>query len=155
MVKNNQGKRDRGENRSRYRSGGVREMARERPVAAAGLAAAAVGAGVFLWSRRSQISEQLSHLSDQIGEMTSRGGSEEFEMADGGSSESWSSGSSSGSGGSSGEFMGSGGSGSMGSGMSGVTGMGSSSGSSGGKSGKGGRSGGSTSSASGSNRSRN
>ena len=63
MPKNN--------NRNRSRSneyGGVRELARERPIATAAAAAAAVGAGVFLWSRRNQISNQLSELSDQISE---------------------------------------------------------------------------------------
>jgi hypothetical protein len=114
------------------------DTARERPVAAAGLAAAAVGASVFLWSRRSQISEQISNLSDQIGEwnenMSSRGGSsDDFEMA--GSESSFSSGSSgSRSTGSSSQFggamSGSGASGSAGSGMSGGTGLGSTTGAS-------------------------
>jgi hypothetical protein len=49
---------------------GVMEMARERPIAAAAAAAGAAAAGLFLWSRRSQISQQLSNLSDQIGEWT-------------------------------------------------------------------------------------
>ena len=57
------------EGRNQY-SGGMIDMARDRPFAAALGAAAAVGAGVFLWSRRNQISEQLSGLSDQIGEWT-------------------------------------------------------------------------------------
>ena len=86
---------------NQYNSGWI-DTARERPVAAAAAAAAAVGASVFLWSRRSQISEQLNNLSDQIGEwsenMNPRGGSDEFEMAGGegsfrGSSASGSSGS--------------------------------------------------------------
>jgi hypothetical protein len=47
---------------------GVMEMARERPIAAAAAAAGAAAAGLFLWSRRAQISNQLSNLSDQIGE---------------------------------------------------------------------------------------
>ena len=46
------------------------DAARDRPMVAAAAAAAAVGAGVFLWSRRNQISNQLSQLSDQIGEWT-------------------------------------------------------------------------------------
>jgi hypothetical protein len=46
------------------------DSARERPMAAAATAAAAVGAGVFLWSKRNQISEQLSNLSDQISDWT-------------------------------------------------------------------------------------
>jgi len=58
---------------------GVMEMARERPVAAAA-AAGAAAAGLFLWSKRHQISQQISELSDQIGEWTDTMGS------DGGSS---------------------------------------------------------------------
>jgi hypothetical protein len=60
---------------------GVMEMARERPVAAAAIATGAAAAGLFLWSRRSQISEQLSVLSDQIGEWTEnmRSGDESFD----------------------------------------------------------------------------
>ncbi len=46
--------------------GDVMDMARDRPLAAAAVAAAAVGAGVFLWSRRNQISDQLNDLSIQI-----------------------------------------------------------------------------------------
>ena len=69
--------------RNQY-SNGMMDMARERPMATAAAAAAAVGAGVFLWSRRSQISDQLSNLSDQIGEWTNNMSSErELEMAGG------------------------------------------------------------------------
>jgi hypothetical protein len=46
----------------------VMDTARDRPIATAAVAAAAVGAGVFLWSRRNQISNQLSELSDQLRE---------------------------------------------------------------------------------------
>ena len=68
---------NRGGNRSRSRSNnpegrnqysGWTETAKDRPFATAAAAAAAVGAGVFLWSRRNQISDQLSSLSDQISE---------------------------------------------------------------------------------------
>ena len=56
-------------NRGRSRSEwGVMEMARERPIAAAAAAAGAAAAGLFLWSKRSQISHQLNDLNDQIGE---------------------------------------------------------------------------------------
>ena len=44
------------------------DSAKDRPMTAAAAAAAAVGAGVFLWSRRNQISDQLGHMSDQISE---------------------------------------------------------------------------------------
>ena len=68
---------------NQYNSGWM-DTARERPVATAAAAAAAVGAGVFLWSKRGQISEQLSHISDQIGEWTENMSAErEFEMAGG------------------------------------------------------------------------
>ena len=56
--------------RNQYSDWGVMEMVRDRPVAAAAAAAGAAAAGLFLWSRRSQISHQLSSLSDQIGEWT-------------------------------------------------------------------------------------
>jgi hypothetical protein len=49
---------------------GVMDMARESPIAAAATAAGAVAAGVFLWSKRAQISDQLNQLSEQIGEWT-------------------------------------------------------------------------------------
>jgi hypothetical protein len=56
--------------RNQYSDWGVTELVRERPFAAAAAAAGAAAAGLFLWSRRAQISEQLSNLSDQIGEWT-------------------------------------------------------------------------------------
>jgi hypothetical protein len=56
--------------RNQYSGSGVMDLARDRPVAAAAVAAGAAAAGLFLWSKRAQISEQLSSLSDQIGEWT-------------------------------------------------------------------------------------
>ena len=56
-------------------SGGVMDIARDRPVAAAAVGIGAAAAGLFLWSKRSQISNQLSNLSDQIGEWTENMGS--------------------------------------------------------------------------------
>ena len=56
---------------------GVTELVRERPIAAATAAAGAAAAGLFLWSRRAQISNQLSNLSDQIGQWTENIGSVE------------------------------------------------------------------------------
>ena len=69
MARNNQrgSKNNNPEGRNQF-SSSWRDTARERPLAAAATAAAAVGAGVFLWSRRNQISEQISNLSDQVGE---------------------------------------------------------------------------------------
>jgi hypothetical protein len=50
---------------------GVMEMARDRPFAAAATAAGAAAAGLFLWSRRAQIGDQLNNLSDQFSEWRS------------------------------------------------------------------------------------
>src|SRR4029078_8398718 len=60
---------------NQYSDWGVMEMARERPFAAAAAAAGAAAAGLFLWSKRTQISNQLSSLSDQIGEWSQSMGS--------------------------------------------------------------------------------
>ena len=56
--------------RNQYSGSGVMDLARDRPIAAAAVAAGAAAAGLFLWSKRAQISDQLSSLSDQIGEWT-------------------------------------------------------------------------------------
>ncbi|MFL6724678.1 MAG: hypothetical protein ACJ8E7_11165 [Sphingomicrobium sp.] len=70
MAKTNQGSRNNNpQGRNQYSSDWM-SSARERPMASAAVAAAAVGAGVFLWSRRDQISNQISQLSDQIGQWT-------------------------------------------------------------------------------------
>lgn len=88
MARNNQGSRSNngssrgnggGNSRSRNNnpsgrnqySSSVMDLARDRPVAAAAVAAGAAAAGLFLWSKRTQISDQLGSLSDQIGEWTS------------------------------------------------------------------------------------
>ena len=85
---NRGGRNNNPEGRNQY-SGGVMGTARDRPFAAAATAAAAVGAGVFLWSKRNQISEQLSNLSDQITDWTENmrsGEEDEFETMDAGGS---------------------------------------------------------------------
>ena len=74
MARNNRGGSNRGgrnnnpTGRNQYSDWGVMEMARDRPVAAAAVAAGAAAAGLFLWSKRAQISDQLSNLSDQFSE---------------------------------------------------------------------------------------
>ena len=72
------------EGRNQY-SGGILDTAKDRPFTAAATAAAAVGAGVFLWSKRNQISEQLTNLSTQISDwrdsMQSSGEDSDFELA--------------------------------------------------------------------------
>src|SRR4051812_48717460 len=54
------------EGRNQY--SGVMGGARENPLAAAAAIGGAVAAGVFLWSRRNQISDQIGNLSDQFSE---------------------------------------------------------------------------------------
>jgi hypothetical protein len=86
---NNRGRNNNPSGRNQYSSDWM-DTVRERPIAAAAVAAASVGAGVFLWSKRNALSEQMSNLSSQISEWTEsmRSGSpdEEFEMADSSSS---------------------------------------------------------------------
>ena len=61
--------------RNQYSDWGVMDMVRERPVAAAAAAVGAAATGLFLWSKRSQISDQLSNLSDQISDWRDSSGS--------------------------------------------------------------------------------
>jgi|tagenome__1003787_1003787.scaffolds.fasta_scaffold20955286_2 hypothetical protein len=81
---NRSGRNNNPSGRNQYSDWGVTEMVRDRPIAAAAAAAGAAAAGLFLWSRRSQISNQLSNISDQIGEWTENMGSSEgqFETGD-------------------------------------------------------------------------
>jgi hypothetical protein len=46
------------------------ESARDHPLTTAAAAAGAAAAGVFLWSRRNQISDQISRLGNQISDWT-------------------------------------------------------------------------------------
>src|SRR4051794_25832429 len=54
------------EGRNQY--SGLMSSARENPLTAAATIGGAVAAGVFLWSRRNQISDQITNLSDQLTE---------------------------------------------------------------------------------------
>ena len=66
----NQGRSGRNNNpagHNQYDRGWV-DSARERPIAAAAAVGGVVAAGIFLWSKRSQISDQIASLSDQISE---------------------------------------------------------------------------------------
>lgn len=86
MARNNQrGSRNNNPaGRNQYSSDWM-DSVRERPMATAAAAAAAVGAGVFLWSKRNQIGDQISRLSDQVtgwaDEMRSGSGSSNRELA--------------------------------------------------------------------------
>jgi hypothetical protein len=68
--------------RNQYSDWGVMELARDNPIAATAVAAGAAAAGLFLWSKRNQISEQLNSLSDQIGQWSEGFRSSDFEAGD-------------------------------------------------------------------------
>lgn len=89
MARNNRGGSNRGgrnnnpSGRNQYSGDwGVMDIARERPMAAAAVAAGAAAAGLFLWSKRTQISDQLSNLSDQFSEWREGMGSSSDEFDD-------------------------------------------------------------------------
>ena len=97
MATNNRGG-NRGGNRSRggrnnnpegrNQYSGVTGTVREHPIATAAAVGGAVAAGVFLWSRRNQISDQISNLADQISDWRDGLGSgSEFAGEETGSSE--------------------------------------------------------------------
>src|SRR4051794_25166239 len=62
----NRGRNNNPEGHNQY--GGVLSSARDNPLAAAAAVGGAGAAGVFLWSRRNQITDQIGNLSDQISE---------------------------------------------------------------------------------------
>lgn len=75
------------EGHNQYDSGWI-SSARENPFTAAAAVGGAVAAGVFLWSRRNQISDQIGSLSDQISEWRdSYGSSSDYGSDDATSSE--------------------------------------------------------------------
>jgi hypothetical protein len=96
MATNNRGG-NRGGNRSRggrnnnpegrNQYSGVTGTVREYPFATAAAVGGAVAAGVFLWSRRNQISDQISNLADQISDWRDGFGSDSEFTGETGSSE--------------------------------------------------------------------
>jgi hypothetical protein len=58
------------EGRNQY--SGMMSTARDNPLTTAAAVGGAVAAGVFLWSRRNQISDQIGNLADQISEWRDR-----------------------------------------------------------------------------------
>jgi hypothetical protein len=66
--------------RNQY-SGGWTDTVTERPFTAAAAVGGAVAAGVFLWSRRNQISDQIANLSQQISDWREGMGSDESEFS--------------------------------------------------------------------------
>ena len=83
MPRNNNRSRNNNPSGKNQYSSDWMDTVKERPIAAAAVAAASVGAGVFLWSKRNALSDQMSNLSTQIRDWTDsmRSGDEEFEMA--------------------------------------------------------------------------
>ena len=66
----NRGRNNNPTGRNQY-SGDWMSTVKERPMTAAAVAAASVGAGVFLWSKRNQISEGFSSGMDRLSELKS------------------------------------------------------------------------------------
>jgi hypothetical protein len=85
----NRGRNNNPEGRNQY--SGLSGRARENPLAAAAAVGGAVAAGVFLWSRRNQISDQIGNLSDQISEWRDgfHSGDDDFSGAEDTASESF------------------------------------------------------------------
>ena|SRR6476620_8317276 len=71
----NRGRNNNPEGKNQY-SNGWMGSARDNPLTTAAAVGGAVAAGVFLWSRRNQITDQISNLSDQISEWREGSGSE-------------------------------------------------------------------------------
>jgi hypothetical protein len=71
MTTNNRGGSRRSVNNNpegRNQYSGIVSTARDNPLATAAAVGGAVAAGVFLWSRRNQISDQIGNLAEQISE---------------------------------------------------------------------------------------
>jgi hypothetical protein len=87
MPRNNRGSRNNNPSGRNQYSNDWMDTVRERPMATAAAAAAAVGAGVFLWSKRNRIGDQISRLSDHVtgwaDEMRSGSSSRELAMTAG------------------------------------------------------------------------
>jgi hypothetical protein len=70
---------------NQYSDWNVMNMVRGRPIAAAATVAGAAAAGLFLWSKRGQISDQLTNLSNQIGQWSENmrsGEGDDLDMTD-------------------------------------------------------------------------
>src|SRR4051812_6735520 len=69
----NRGRSGRNNNpQGRNQYSGMMSTARDNPLTTAAAVGGAVAAGVFLWSRRNQISDQIGNLADQISEWRDR-----------------------------------------------------------------------------------
>lgn len=67
MATNNRGRGGRNNNpEGRNQYSGMIDTARANPLSTAAAVGGAVAAGVFLWTRRNQISDQLGNLTDQV-----------------------------------------------------------------------------------------
>ena len=82
-MPNNQrgGNNNNSEGRNQYTNEWV-ATAKDHPIATAAAVAGAVGAGVFLWSKRNQVSNQVNRISRTAGEMSRRAGSRASDWMD-------------------------------------------------------------------------
>ena len=91
MATNNRGRGGRNHNPAgRNQYSGVMGTARANPLSTAAAVGGAVAAGVLLWARRNQISDQIGNLSDQVSGWSEglQSGDEPSESAAGGNSSS-------------------------------------------------------------------
>ena len=92
MATNNRGTNQRGNRRATARNNnpegrnqysGVMGTARDNPLKTAAVVGSAVAAGLFLWSRRNEVSDQIARITDQISEWRDNMGSESTAVPDG------------------------------------------------------------------------
>jgi hypothetical protein len=82
MARSNRGGKRGGSGRNNNPEGrnqysGMANTARDNPLVTAAAVGGAVAAGVFLWSRRNEISDKIANLADQISEWREGMGSED------------------------------------------------------------------------------
>jgi hypothetical protein len=78
--KDSTGRNNNPDGRNQY--SGTMSAARHNPIGTAAAVGGVIAAGVFLWSRRNQISDQIGNLTDQIAEWREGVGSDGFAAAD-------------------------------------------------------------------------
>ena len=83
MAKNNQrGRNNNNPQGHNQYSNGWMDTAKDYPLATAAAVAGAVGAGVFLWSKRNQVSNQVGKISQTANEMSRKAGNKATDWLD-------------------------------------------------------------------------
>ena len=83
MAKNNQRERNNNNPKGHNQyTNGWKDAAKDYPLATAAAVAGAVGAGVFLWSKRNQVSNQVGKISQTANEMSRKAGNKAGDWLD-------------------------------------------------------------------------